>query len=104
MSNSTSSTLLIILLIITFPLWIGIAGGLIGLVLGLAGAIIGIIAAVFGVIGSILSGIFGAIFGVFDWGYADVDFFDFSIRKFIGALLLIAVIAMIVQSKKTKRA
>lgn len=103
MSNSTSSTLLIILLVITFPIWIGIAGGLIGLIVGLAGALIGIIVAVFSVIGSLLSGIFGAIFGVFDWGYGNFDFFDFSARKFIGVLLIIAVIAMIVQSKKAKR-
>ena len=59
----TSSLLLLIIAIITFPIWIGIIGGFFGLVFGLIGGVIGIVAgvfgAIFGIIGSIIGGFFG---------------------------------------------
>lgn len=77
MAKSTSTTLILVLLIIcTFPIWIGIAGGVFGLAAGVFGAVVGIIAALFGTLGGILGAIFGAIakvfssiFGtIFHWG------------------------------------
>ena len=50
--------LIIIILILTFPLWIGIVGGLFGALMGLIGALIGVICALMG------SG-FGLVFGGF---------------------------------------
>lgn len=59
----TSSLLLVIIIVFTFPIWIGLAGGLFGLVFGLIGGLIGLIGAiiggVFGLIGAIIGGIFG---------------------------------------------
>jgi hypothetical protein len=70
-----STFLIILLLLITFPIWIGIAGGLVGVAAGLfgaffgilggiLGAIFGIFGAVFGLIGKLLGWIFG---GMFSW-------------------------------------
>ncbi|MBX7124298.1 MAG: hypothetical protein K1X47_01280 [Cyclobacteriaceae bacterium] len=66
----SGSIFLVIVLIFTFPIWIGIAGGMIGLVAGLLGALIGVAAglfgAVMGVIGAILHGLFHPFQG---WGF-----------------------------------
>lgn len=56
--RSDNRILWIILLVVTFPIWIGLAGGLLGLVFGLAGALLGIAGAGIGVI---CSGVFHAI-------------------------------------------
>ena len=47
--SSTSTILLILVIIITFPFWIMVGGIAIGLVAGLFGAFVGIIGALFGV-------------------------------------------------------
>ncbi len=105
-STSGSSTLLIvILLVLTFPIWIGIAGGLFGLAMGLFGAAIGIVAALFGVLGGILGAIFGAIGKVFGWIFGGL----FSWNYFPGIhlpgpvtlLLIVLIIALIIQSRKS---
>lgn len=52
-SSSTSPAALIaitFIVVITFPLWIGILGGAIGIVAGVFGAVIGAMAAVFGIL------------------------------------------------------
>ena len=98
-TRSTSSTVLIvILLIITFPIWIGIAGGMIGLIAGLFGGAIGIIAGIFGaVIGGIAS-LFGALFH-FSWGS------PFSHIGSIGMNLLIAmgIVAFVIMVTRRRR-
>lgn len=55
--SSTSRTVLIILLVIvTFPVWVGLVGGAFGVIIGLAGAAFGLIVAGFGlVIGGIVA-------------------------------------------------
>jgi hypothetical protein len=67
-SSSPSTILLIIILVITFPLWIAIFGALIG-VLG------GVFGAVFGVFGALLGAFFTIIFLpfkiLFGWGHWD---------------------------------
>jgi hypothetical protein len=62
-TNSGTTILIVLIIVLTFPIWIGIAGGLFGLVAGLFGAAIGIIAAVFGAVigifGAVINGLFG---------------------------------------------
>jgi len=77
--SRSNSTLLIVLLIFTFPIWIGIFGGLFGLVAGVFGAVIGIIA-----------GIFGAIIGVFSWSLPGFPFSCFTIIALIFFVVLIS--------------
>jgi hypothetical protein len=92
-TSSNSSVLIIILLIITFPLWIGILGGLFGIIAGVFGAVIGIIAAVFGAI----FGAIGSVFNIFDW--TAFPHIHIPFRFFIIVAIVFAVV-MISRSKK----
>lgn len=87
------SVLVAVLLIVTFPIWIGIAGGLFGLIIGLIGGAIGIVAgvfgAIFGVIGALIGGIFEMIFG---WGDWDGPHFHFNTFGFAVVLIIVALI------------
>ncbi len=94
-SKSSTSTLLIVLLIVfTFPLWLGIAGGIFGLIAGLFGAVFGIIAAVFGAVIGAIGGIFGWIF---DWDWPFSHFYHWNIFTIIA---IAAVIVLISRSRK----
>jgi len=92
-ASSNSSVLVLILLIITFPFWIGILGGVIGLVAGVFGAVIGIIGAVFGAI----FGAIGAVFGIFDW-FPSIHLSGF--RFFLVVAIIFAVVMMSRSKKK----
>lgn len=62
-SKTTTSTVLIVLLLVfTFPIWIGLAGGLIGIIAGIFGAVVGVIAAIFGAVFGVIGGLFGWMF------------------------------------------
>ena len=98
MSRSTSTALIVLCLFLTFPFWIGIVGGLFGIIMGIGGAIIGIIA---GIIGAIV-GLIGGIFGFFSWGDYDYSF-HFPFFPSFKTLLFIAVIAAIVIISKSKK-
>jgi len=104
MAKSTSTVLIVILLILTFPIWIGLAGGIFGLVMGLFGAAIGLIAGIFGAIGGILGAIFGVIGEFFSWifgGIFDCDFYSphVSFPRPITLLLIILVAVLIMRSR-----
>jgi drug/metabolite transporter superfamily protein YnfA len=60
--SSTTAVLLILLIVFSFPIWIGIIGGLFGIIAGIFGA-------VFGVIGAIAGGIFHIFAGLFGWAF-----------------------------------
>ncbi len=94
MTRSNPSILIVLLIIFTFPIWIGIAGGLFGLIVGLFGACIGIIAGVFGVI----FGAIGSVFGIFDWfSFPHIHIGGF--RFFLIVAILFAIV-MLSRSKK----
>ncbi|NBP67694.1 MAG: hypothetical protein EBR30_26745 [Cytophagia bacterium] len=98
--SSNNSVLLLIILVLTFPLWIGLAGGLIGLVAGLFGLVIGLIAGVFGMLAGLIGGMFGFVGWVFD-GLFDFDMhpFNFVVSPFLILLFIVAVI-MVYRSKQ----
>lgn len=86
--NSSGTTVLIILLIVfTFPIWIGLAGGLFGLVAGLIGAVFGIIAAVFGAVFGVFGAVIGGIFG--GWPAS-----HFGLNVFLAICLILAILAL----------
>lgn len=85
--SSTSTLLIVLLLVLTFPLWLGIAGGIFGLVAGLFGAVIGIFAGVIGAVFGVIGGIFG---WVFDWHWP--HFFHWNV--FTIALIAIVVVLL----------
>lgn len=98
--SSNNTAIVFILLILTFPLWIGIAGGIIGLVAGAFGLVIGLIAGVFGLFAGLIGGVFGFVGwvfdGLFDW---DMHPINFVVSPFLLILFIVAVI-MVFRSKQ----
>ncbi len=109
--SRTSTVLLILILVITFPVWIalaavvfgltvGIFGGLVGLVGGLFGGIFGLLGGIFGAIMGLIGGFFGLIFGSHDlqfgWNWPD---FHFNRYVFFALLIVVALVI----SKRQRR-
>ena|SRR5688572_5959348 len=94
-SKSSGSIVLIVLLIVfAFPIWIGLAAGLFGLVVGIFGAVIGIIAGVFGAIFGAIGGIFGWLF---DWSWPFNGFFHWNI---FSILIIVLIVVLISRSRR----
>lgn len=96
--NPTTTTLLIVLIVIfTFPVWIGILGGLFGIVMGLFGAAFGIVGAIFGIVFGGIGSLFGSFF---HWSWHPWHF------GFLGAklfwFLFIVVLAAILLKPKSR--
>jgi hypothetical protein len=104
MTRSNSTLLVVLLAIFTFPIWIGLAGGLFGLAAGLLGAIFGIIAGVFGAIFGVIGSLFGLVFGIFDWNSNGLFnwHFPYSGIRFFLIVAMVFVIVLMVNSKKKK--
>ena len=96
-----ATILLVIIMLFTFPIWIGIAGGLFGLIFGLFGGMIGIIAGVLGAIIGMIAWVFKAIFGLFfGWHHWDLHFHPFHFNHCFLAALMVVIIAVMVSKKK----
>jgi hypothetical protein len=93
-------TVVIVLLVLTFPIWIGIAGGIIGLVFGVVGGAFGLVAGliggIFGAIGAIIGGIFDIIFR---------PWHGFQFHHFNGFWFLVGLIVIValVRSRRQTR-
>ncbi len=96
----TSTVLLVLILIITFPFWIAIAGVVFGLVVGIFGGIIGLLGGIFGGIVGLIGGIFGGIFGFNSW-HMGWDWPHFHFNKYVFFALLI--VAVLVINKRQNR-
>ncbi|MCW5910523.1 MAG: hypothetical protein KIT62_05585 [Cyclobacteriaceae bacterium] len=90
-----SSTLLIVLILfITFPFWIGVGAGLFGMLAGLIGGLFGLIAGLIGAIFGIIGAIFKALFGWGGWHHSwhfngpDMNAFTWFALLIIGALII----------------
>jgi len=100
--NRSSSILIAIILVFTFPLWFGLGLGFIGLVVGLIVGAIGIVAGVFGAIIGVIAGIFKAIFqGIFGWGHHWNFFPHIHFNGFVFFSIIIVVALLISKRKKT---
>ena len=83
----------IILLVLTFPIWIGIAGGLFGLIIGLIAGFFGLIAGLFGAIIGAIGALIGAIFDVVfhpwsgEWHGPHFNAFWFAVALIVLVLL-----------------
>ncbi|MEK6781034.1 MAG: hypothetical protein AABY93_04985 [Bacteroidota bacterium] len=103
--SRTSTILLILILIFTFPVWIALAAVVFGLIAGIFGGIIGLIGGIFGGIAGLLGGIFGGIMGLiggifdaifnphswgFNWGWHPN--FHFNGYVFFALIIIIALI------------
>lgn len=98
-----STLLLALIVLFTFPVWVGLIAGGFGLVIGILGAIFGIlfgiIGAVFGVIGSLIEAIFSGLFG---WGHNwnFISFPHFHLNGF-GIAAIIIIVAVLLSRKKS---
>ncbi|HZX74161.1 MAG TPA: hypothetical protein VFE57_07065 [Cyclobacteriaceae bacterium] len=91
-----SPVLLVLILFITFPIWIAAGGIAFGLIMGLIGAIFGVIGALFGVFFGIIGGAFHLLFGLGSWhGH------HFFFNKYI--FLALIIVAVLVMSKRPRR-
>ena len=93
--STTSAVLIICILLLTFPLWIGLGAGLFGLAVGIFGGMIGIIAGIFGVIVGIIALPFKLLFG---WGHGGW-FPHFHFHGFLLLAVIILVIALLLKRR-----
>jgi hypothetical protein len=88
--------LIVLVIILTFPLWIGILAGAVGIVAGVFGAVFGVIGGVFGAI----FGVFGALFGwMFDWSPWNFHF-AFGGMKFFAIITIILVAVYLSRARR----
>lgn len=97
--SSSSTILLAIILIITFPIWIVVCAALFGVVVGLFGAAIGVIAAIFGALVAVIVLPFKLIFGWGHWGWHDWGSHHHT-HSGLWIIAFIIVIALIVRGRK----
>ncbi len=72
--SKSNKILLIILLVLTFPLWIGVVAGLFGTIVGLIGAAFGIVAGLIGAaFGLVVGGIACIVAGVVRFAFAPIE-------------------------------
>ena len=96
-NTSSSTVLLAIVLIITFPLWFALGAALFGVVMGFFGAAVGVMGAIFGAMIALIALPFKLIFGWDDWGWHGFPHFHYN-----GCVLLAIIIiaALIVRGRK----
>ncbi len=91
-NTSSSSTILIILvLILTFPVWIAVGAVVIGVVGGLFGAAVGIIGALFGVVAALIALPFKLLFGWGDWGWHGFPHFHWNTCALLAFIIIVAL-------------
>ncbi len=96
-TSSTSQVLLVILLVITFPVWFAAGAALLGVAAGLFGAVIGILGAIFGVFMTLLTLPFKILFG---WSHAGWHWFPHLHFNAFVMIAVIIVVALIIKGKK----
>lgn len=99
-ASSSSTILLAIVLIITFPIWFAVGAALFGVVVGLFGAAIGVIAAIFGALVAVIVLPFKFIFGWGHWGWHDWGPFHHD-HNGLWIIAFVIVVALIVRGRKT---
>ncbi len=100
-STSSTTVLMILILIITFPFWIAIGGVIIGLLAGMFGVALGLVGALFGGMIALVALPFKLLFGWSDWSCNfPFGFSGFHHNGFVWLALLI--LAALVISKRNK--
>jgi hypothetical protein len=93
MQRSSSTSTVLIILLFTFPLWIGLGAGLFGLIAGLFAGLVGLIVGLIGAVIGVVAAIFKALFGwggYHDWHFngPDLNAFTWFTLLIIGALII----------------
>src|ERR1700712_2691556 len=95
--SSSSNLVIVLLLILTFPIWIGIFGALFGIGIGFFGAIAGIFAAVFGIFIAIITIPFKIFFG--DGWWFDNDGFSLFGNHGLALIVFVVLVAFLVRRR-----
>jgi hypothetical protein len=95
-TRTNSSVLIVILLVLSFPIWIGLLGGLFGIVAGVFGAVFGVIAGIFGAMFGIIGGLFG---WAFDWHGPHLFHFGIGPVSLLAMALIIFVVVLVTKKK-----
>ncbi len=100
-----STLILVLIVLFTFPVWIGLIAGGFGLIIGIVGAIFGVFFGIIGAIFGAIGGIFEAIFsGIFGWGHHwnFISFPHFHLNGF-GIAVIIVIAALVLNRKKSAK-
>ncbi len=101
-SSGLSTLLVVVLLVITFPIWFALLAAFFGVVVGLFGAAIGIVAAIFGACIAMIALPFKLFFG---WGDYHFHFPFFQTGNgFVILLLLIVAFVLVRKGRRTGKA
>ena len=101
-SSSGSTVLIVIVLVLTFPLWLALGGALIGVIAGIFGAMIGLVAALFAGIVALIALPFKILFGWGDWScHWPGVFSGFHDNGYVWLAMLI--IAALIISKRSRK-
>lgn len=101
-SSSGSTVLIVIVLVLTFPLWLALGGALIGVIAGIFGAMIGLVAALFAGIVALIALPFKTLFGWCDWScHWPGVFSGFHDNGYVWLAMLI--IAALIISKRSRK-
>ena len=96
--RSTSSTILILLvLLITFPIWIAVGGIFLGIIGGLIGALFGVIGALFGVLMTLIALPFKLLVG---HGWLEDGIFHFNNHTWT-IVAVVLIVALLVRRQRT---
>lgn len=97
--RSQSSTLLLILiLVITFPVWLVVGGVLFGILAGVFGALIGVFGALLGGFFALVALPFKILFG--DWGIHDGGIFHFQDNT-LTIIAIVILVALVVRRQRS---
>jgi hypothetical protein len=105
-ANSSSSVLLLIILVFTFPLWFGLGAAFFGVIIGLCAAAFGLIAGLFAIAIAIVAFPFKLLFGWGDGGWENWGL-NFHIGPHVNWFMVVAIIIVIsiaIRSQDRKRA
>lgn len=97
MDSKTLATIMVVFLcVLLFPVFIGIVGGIFGVIGSVFGGFVGLIGSLFGAIFGIIGALFGAIFGVFGWIFGDHHHWHWPMDFFSGDLFAVLLVVLVV--------
>jgi hypothetical protein len=105
MDSKTLTTVVVVFLcVLFFPVFIAVAGGLVGILGAVVGGFVGIVGGIFGAFFGLIGAIIGGILSFFGWifesGFHCAWPFHFSGGRMIAVFLAVLVVVMIIRSRK----
>ena len=99
-SKTLTTVLIVIVCALLLPVFIGIIGGIFGLIGSLIGGVFGLIGGLFGIVIGFIGSLFGAVFGFFGWLFGEpfhwhgpIHFLDGDVFAVILIIVLIVLMS-----------